>query len=87
MSAPFAPRFASLLLSVALGCAALLTAGDAHARVPAGRLDSASYACGQLQDRFDQLVAEYKRLGKNMTQADHDRIIGELRQIGQQWNG
>jgi hypothetical protein len=88
MSAFFSVRFASALLSLAAGCAALLLiGGDAQARVPAGRLDTASYACGQLQDRYDQLVAEYKRLGSSMTQADHDRIIGELRQIGQTWNG
>jgi hypothetical protein len=87
MSASFATRFASALLSLVAIGAVLLAAGDAHARVPAGRFDTASAGCGQLQDRYDQLVAEYKRLGKNMTQADHDRIIGELRQIGQQWNG
>jgi hypothetical protein len=82
-------RFALVLVSLVAGCGALLFMGsETQARVPAGpRVDSLSAGCGALQDRADALRAEYARLGKNMTQADHDRIIGELREIGNAWNG
>ena len=61
--------------------------GEATARVPAGRFDSVSQGCGQIQDQYDRAVRDLEKAAKTGTQAEYDAAFAHLVSIIRQWNG
>jgi hypothetical protein len=79
----------SLVVMVALvaGFSATFLAGEADARVPAGRFDSVSKGCGDLQDQYDRGVRDLEHASRYGTQAQYDSALESLKSIIRAWNG
>lgn len=75
----------SVIASIVLAAAALLlVGGEAHARVKGPRFDSLSAGCGALQDRYDEIMEQFKN--GNLSQAQYDALLQEGRNIVSNWN-
>jgi hypothetical protein len=87
MSTSLNVRSLAVMVALVAGFSATFLAGEADARVPAGRLDSVSKGCGDLQDKYDQGVRDLEHASRYGTQAQYDAALESLKSIIRQWNG
>jgi hypothetical protein len=76
-----------VVMALVTGFSATFLTGEADARVPAGRFDSVSKGCGDIQDKYDQGVRDLEHASKYGTQAQYDAALESLKSIIRAWNG